>query len=291
MHIAVTGGLGRHGRYVVRELAQHMVRVIDQGSPSDCYPADLRDLDALREGLCDIEVVVHLGGIDRSVATDDASTMQANAMGTWNLFDASLQAGVRRVIYRFSSAVLGLDHSNPHMPPCYLPIDEQHPLRASDPYGLSKSCGEQIAQTFLRRGLEVIIIRPCFIVFPDMADFMAGKAGPVGRADLWPYLRAYLGPDDWARGFAAAAATDYVDCETFFLGAADTFASEPTVTRPETLYRGQLRLNDVALSQRSPRASPIAHAAAHQWFGWTHHELDRERARGRPVSVRRGNAG
>lgn len=105
MQIAVTGGLGRLGRYVVRELAQHAVRVLDIGSAAECHPADLRDLDALRAGLRDIEVVVHLGGIDRSFITDDAQTMQVNAMGTWNLFEASLQVGVRRVIHCSSSSV------------------------------------------------------------------------------------------------------------------------------------------------------------------------------------------
>jgi nucleoside-diphosphate-sugar epimerase len=151
MEIAVTGGLGRLGRYVVRELAQHTVRVLDIGAPAACHPADLRDLDALRAGLRGVEVVVHLGGIDRSVATDDAATMQVNAMGTWNLFEASLQTGVRRVIHCSSSSVLGLDHSNPGMPPNYLPIDEAHPLHPTGAYGLSKLCGERIAEAYSRR--------------------------------------------------------------------------------------------------------------------------------------------
>ena len=79
MLIAVTGGLGRLGRYVVRELARHTVRVLDVGPRTDCHVADLRDLDALRSALRGVEVVVHLGGIDRSVATDDAATMNVNA--------------------------------------------------------------------------------------------------------------------------------------------------------------------------------------------------------------------
>ena len=91
MQIAVTGGLGRLGRYVVRALASHDVRVLDIGAGDECVQADLRDLAALRAALRGSEVVVHLGGIDRSVATDDAETMQVNAMGTWNLFEASLQ--------------------------------------------------------------------------------------------------------------------------------------------------------------------------------------------------------
>ena len=268
MQIAVTGGLGRLGRYVVRELAQHAVRVLDIGAQADCHQADLRDFDALRTGLRDIEVVVHLGGIDRSFMTDDAATMQVNAMGTWNLFEASLQAGVRRVIHCSSSSVLGLDVSNPHMPPCYLPIDEAHPTRPTDTYGLSKLCGERIAEAYSRRSLEVIVIRPCFVAFPEMADFMAGKPGPEGRAEPMPYLRTYVGPEDCARGFAAAVATDYRGFETFFLAAADTFAAEPTVTRLEALYGAAIPLRDAALYQQTPRASPVGNAAARQRLGW-----------------------
>jgi NAD(P)-dependent dehydrogenase (short-subunit alcohol dehydrogenase family) len=194
MDIAVTGGLGRLGRYVVRALERHSVRVLDIGAPTFCRVADLCDLDALREHLRGIEVVVHLGGIDRSVAVDDAATMEVNAMGTWNLFEASLRTGVRRVVHCSSSSVLGLDPSNPEMAPCYLPIDEVHPLRPTDAYGLSKLCGERIAEAYSRRGLEVIVIRPCFVAFPEMADFMAGRPGPQGRTEPMPYLRTFVGP-------------------------------------------------------------------------------------------------
>ena len=269
MQVAVTGGLGRLGQYVVRALAPHTVRVLDIGPAADCVVADLRDLAALRAALRGVEVVVHLGGIDRSVATDDAATMQVNAMGTWNLFEASLQVGVRRVIHCASSSVLGLDHSNPGLPPAYLPIDESHPLRPTDAYGLSKLCGERIAEAYSRRGVEVIVIRPCFVAFPEMADFMAGRSGPEGRNEPLPYLRTYVGPEDCARGFAAAATVAYGGFETFFLAAADAFATEPTVARLEALYGTRIPLRDAALYQRLPCASPISHAAARDRLGWT----------------------
>lgn len=256
MLVAVTGGSGRLGRYVVRALAEHAVRVVD------IEQADLRDIDALRAGLDEAEVVVHLGGIDRSVATDDGMTMQVNALGTWNLFEASRQVGVRRIIHCSSSSVLGLDQSNPQMPPCYLPIDEAHPTRPSDAYGLSKLCGEHVAEAFSRRGLEVIVIRPCFVAFPEMAGFMAGRAGPEGRSEPLPYLRAYVGPEDCARGFAAAVTVDDRGFETFFLASADTFSTEPTVARLESLYGSTIPVNDPALYQRLPGASPISHAMA-----------------------------
>ena len=195
MHIAITGGLGRLGQYVVRAVAAHTPRVLDIGTPADpgenYHHADLRDLPALAAALQGIEVVVHLGAIDRSFATDDAATMQVNAMGTWNLFEASRRAGVRRVVHCSSSSATGLDASNPGMPPRYLPIDEAHPTHPTDAYGLSKLCGERIAEAFSRQGMQVLVIRPCFVAFPEMADFMAGRPRP-GRPRRADALSARL---------------------------------------------------------------------------------------------------
>ena len=275
MRIAVTGGLGRLGHYVVKASAQHTVRVFDIAPGADCQ-ADVRDLDAVRGGLRDIDVVVHLGAIDRSFATDDAATMQVNAMGTWNVFEAARQMGVRRVVQCSSSSVLGLDQSNPTMPPAYLPIDEAHPLRATDAYGLSKVCGERIAEAFSRRGMEVIVIRPCLVAFPEMLDFMAGRSAPEGRLESKPYLCTYVGPEDCARGFVAAAEVDYAGFEVFFLAAGDAFATEPTVQRLEALYGRPIPLHDAALYEHSPCASPISYAAANRRLGWmptTHRTL------------------
>src|SRR5439155_10260884 len=135
----------------------------------------------------------------------------------------------------------GIDQSNPTMPPCYLPIDEAHAPRPTDTYGCSKLCGEQIAASFARRGLEVLVLRPCFIAFPELVGFMAGRHGPPGRDEPMPYLCAYVGPDDCARGFAAAVAlADYAGLETFFLAAVDAFAMQPTVARLEELYGAQI---------------------------------------------------
>jgi UDP-glucose 4-epimerase len=272
MRIAITGGLGRLGQYVVRALVGHAPRVLDVGTPPDppanYHPADLRDISALVAALQGIDVVVHLGGIDRSVATDDAATMHVNVMGTWNLFEAARRARVRRVVHCSSSSVTGLDHTNPGMPPHYLPIDEAHPLRPTDAYALSKLCGERIAEAFSRNGMEVLVIRPCFVAFPDMEDFMAGRPGPEGRVEPVPYLRAYVGPEDCARGFAAAVNVAYQGFEVFFLAAADVFSTEATVPRIEALYGAAIPVRDAVLYERSPHASPISHEAARARLGW-----------------------
>lgn len=147
MNIAVTGGLGRLGRYVVAAFTPlHTVQVIDIGPATSCHQADVRDLPALLAAFRDTDVVVHLGAIDKSVAGDDSTTMQVNAIGTWNVFEAARQAGVRRVVHCSSSSATGVDQTNPTIPPAYLPIDELHPTHPTDAYGLSKLCGERIAE-------------------------------------------------------------------------------------------------------------------------------------------------
>jgi len=274
MRLAVTGASGRLGPYVLRALAGHEIRVLDLAAPAgmevDFRTADLRDFDAVHDGLRGIEVVVHLGGIDRSVAIDDAATMQVNVNGTWNLFEASRRAGVRRVIHCSSNSVTGLDQTNPTMPPCYLPIDEAHPSRPADAYALSKLCGEQVAKSFARRGLEVLVMRPCFIAFPQQIRFMAGGGNPTGRDEPISWLCAYVGPEDCARAFAAAVGlADYAGCETFFLAAADAFSMQPTVGRLEALYGASIPLRDPAMFENFPRASPVSSARAAARLGWT----------------------
>jgi UDP-glucose 4-epimerase len=273
VQIAITGGSGRLGRHVVQALASHRPRVIDLTPPADpsvaFHPADLRDLGALTAALQRIEVVVHLGGIDRSMATDDAATMQVNALGTWNLFEASRLAGIRRVVHCSSSSVTGIDPSNPTMPPHYLPLDEAHEARPTDAYGLSKLCGERIAEAYARRGLQVLVLRPCFVAFPDLMDFMAGRVGPVERAEPMPYLRAYVGPEDCAQAFAAAATLpDYTGYETFFLAADDAFSQQPTVARLEALYGAPIPVREPARYTNVPQASPVSNARARARLGW-----------------------
>lgn len=272
MQIAVTGGSGRLGTYVVDALAQQSVRVLDLTPPADrrieYRQADVLDLDTLLAALEGVEVVMHLGAIDRSVAVDDAATMQVNALGTWNLFEAARRAGVRRVVHASSSSVTGLDASNPTMAPLYLPVDETHPSRPSDAYGISKTCAETIAAAYARRGMQVIVLRPCFVAFPDLLGFMAGETAPEGRDEPQPLLSAYVGPEDCARAFAAAAVCDYGGFETLFLAADDSFAQEPTVPRLEARYNTTIPVREPSLFTSFPRASPISNAQAKARLGW-----------------------
>ena len=275
MLIAVTGGRGRLGRYVVQELERHhWVRVIDR-TPSrwedDTVAIDVLDGTTLTAALSEQEVVIHLAAIDRSVASSPEEVFETNVRGTWNVFQAAASAGVRRVILCSSSSALGLDDTNPDMPPLYLPVDEAHPPRPTGTYGLSKLIGEQIAASFARTGeMEVLILRPDYVAFPEMLPILSGASGgqPDREAEPRPYLRAYVGPEDVARAFRLAAERAYAGIETFHIAAADTFIDEPTLDYLRGLYGGLPPLRKPELYAAVPRASAWDIEHARRALGW-----------------------
>ncbi len=177
MRIAVTGGLGRLGRLVVeRLLPGHDAVAVDRAPADPALPsvqADVRDPAALRAALSGAEVVIHIGGIDRSVAAPDPATLQTNVVGTWNAFAASRDAGARRVVLCSSTAVTGIDQSNPGMPPDYLPIDEDHALRPTDAYSVSKRAAELVAEGFAEQPTV------------DRVEALYGRQVPLRDAKLY----------------------------------------------------------------------------------------------------------
>jgi len=275
MRVAVTGGRGRLGRHVVAEMAKrHEVRVLDRSAPTEAggYPAvDVMDAARLTEVLKGQEVVAHLAAIDRSVPCPDDVLFDINVRGTRNLFDAAESAGVRRVLLCSSSSTLGLDDTNPDMPPLYLPVDEAHPTRASSTYGMSKVIGEQIAGAYARRGkMEVLILRPCYVAFAELIPFLLGIAGPAaGRdAEAPPYLRPYVDPGDVAHAFALAAEHRYTGIETFHICAADSCTDTPTLDHLRRLYGAVPPLRQPELYEKNPRAGVFDISKARTVLGW-----------------------
>jgi nucleoside-diphosphate-sugar epimerase len=191
--------------------------------------------------------------------------------GTWNAFEAAGYAGVRRVVLCSSTSALGLDHTNPNLPPLYLPVDEAHPTRPSSTYGMSKLIGEEVAAAFARRGtLEVLILRPSYVAFPEMLAFMAGATGTQAEreAEPVPLLRSYIGPEDAARAFARAAECDYAGIETLLIAATDTFADEPTLEILRRTYGALPPIRRPDLYERNPRASVLDNSRARRILGW-----------------------
>ena len=175
MEILVTGGSGRIGRYVVKELvgAGHNVTSVD------ILPAEAKNSRFLRVNLTDAgeayqalaaagaEAVVHLGAWANAGVVPDTRTYGDNVQGTFNLFQACADLRIQRVVSASSAQVYGFAKA----PPTYVPVDEVHPLRPTNSYALSKVVGEQAADYFVTRfGMTILSFRFMGVRTPAQLD-------------------------------------------------------------------------------------------------------------------------
>lgn len=113
---------------------------------------DLVDLPFLTEVTTDVDGIVHLGGKVGSEFSFD-EVLQANIIGTHNLFAAARHHGVDRVVYASSHHAVGFWKRDDQ-------IDEAVIPRPDTEYGLSKAFGESVASYFWDKfGVSALVIR------------------------------------------------------------------------------------------------------------------------------------
>ncbi|MFF3390323.1 NAD-dependent epimerase/dehydratase family protein [Streptomyces sp. NPDC002669] len=151
------GGLGTLMRGLLPAYG-HELRLLDarpvEGEPG-AITADLGDRAALREAVRGVDAIVHLAGISLESSFD--RILRANIEGTYNLYEAAREEGVRRVVFASSNHVVG---HTPRPLPGDPPIAVDAPRRPDTFYGLSKSFGEDLAQLYWdRHGMETVSVR------------------------------------------------------------------------------------------------------------------------------------
>lgn len=157
--ILVTGSSGRVGRAVVAALRVRgrMVRGFDlrpSGTGGDEIIGSLEDAARLAEATRGITDILHLGAFMSWAPTDRDLMFAVNVEGTRRLLDAASAAGVRRFVFASSGEVY------PENCPEFLPVTEDHPLRPTSPYGLTKLLGEEMVRFHQRaRSMETVILR------------------------------------------------------------------------------------------------------------------------------------
>lgn len=186
MRILVTGGAGFIGSHLVDALVDgNEVVVLDNFSSGKrenlqhhlnrgavrLMEGDVRDLAAVQAAMRGCAVIFHLAVQCLRVSLFDPRLVhEVNATGTLNLCEAALKNKVSRFVYVSSSEVYGSAVS--------VPMDEEHPLLPTTPYGASKLAGEMYAMTFHRTyGLPVAVVRP-FNTYGPRAHF-EGAYGEV----------------------------------------------------------------------------------------------------------------
>jgi len=237
MRILVTGGSGLVGRYVVEGLAQaHDVEILDLRRPVKSqmpyHAVDLLDHASVNDSVRGFDVVVHLAGIPHPLDDPAQRVFRVNTLGTFNLLEACAANGIRRFIFISSESVLGFTFSTTRMWPAYFPIDEFHPLRPQDPYGLSKFVCEQICSAFSRRtGMQTICLRPPWIWAPEPKEIELYRRliaeYPKWSKNLWAYIHV----DDVSGAVRQCVEkADLPQHDSFFICAPETWVDVDTRT-------------------------------------------------------------
>lgn len=113
--------------------------------------ADLADAAAVDAAVAGCDAIVHLGGI--SVEAPFEAILQANILGTYHLYEAARQHGVKRVVFASSNHVVGFYKQGET-------ITADHPPRPDSFYGLSKAYGEDLSRFYFDRyGIETACVR------------------------------------------------------------------------------------------------------------------------------------
>jgi nucleoside-diphosphate-sugar epimerase len=278
MRIVVTGGLGRAGRLIVRELVSgthgreaHKVLVFDRmphaAERNIRYLAgDVLDLGQVVGALAGYDAVLHLAGVPKNGIVTDEVTVRTNVMGTFNVHEAAALLGIKRIVTLSSEAVLGWTSSSPWMhsvPPEYFPIDEKHPVRPRDAYGASKLAAEAVIRSISDRvELTTVVMRPPHIVVPDeLAALRESKGRTPSKFSLFHYIDVR----DLAEVCRRALERPLSGCHILYVGSGESTVSEPLCT---LLPRLMPAIGDKAAALTEGRAA-VSVEQAKKLFDWT----------------------
>jgi nucleoside-diphosphate-sugar epimerase len=196
MKVLVTGASGRLGKVVSHHLTKHGLEVlgIDQTPNPSHKPSWIGNLcqtGDLFEACAGAEAIVHLAAIQAPNLAPDSVTFSNNVSSTYNVFKVAADLKIRRVVTASSNAVYGFVYARTFPVPDYLPLDEDHPCRPQDPYGLSKQAGEMIAASFaLQTGASAVSLRFVGINFdPTFSIIKERMKDPRSRlSGFWSYV-------------------------------------------------------------------------------------------------------
>ena len=171
--VAVTGPTGEIGRPFVQALerTRDVGRILGMArrpfDPSahgwrktEYRQGDITDREDVDALVADADVVVHLAFI--VLGASDA-TRDINLEGSRNVFEAAVDAGVKRLVYTSSVAAYGFHEDNP------LPLSEDIPARGTEahPYSAQKAELEDVLRQTVDGKVDTYVFRPCIVAGPQ----------------------------------------------------------------------------------------------------------------------------
>ena len=213
--IFFTGGSGKAGKHVIAYLLAQGHRVLNvdlipsENPGVDNLIADITDcgqmfnamssyagFDELEPGtgVPSFDAVVHFAAVPRILINPDNETFRVNAIGTYNVIEAAVKLGIKKIVIASSETVYGVCFSDGETNPHSLPLEENYEVDPMDSYGISKVVNEATAMGFQRRsGFDIYALRIGNVVEPhEYAELFPGyfKNPEVRRRNVFCYIDA-----------------------------------------------------------------------------------------------------
>ncbi|MGV1771653.1 NAD-dependent epimerase/dehydratase family protein [Agrobacterium vitis] len=212
--IIFTGGTGKAGRHAVPHLQAKGYSILNLDlKPLDCpgvntLITDITDSGQVFNALTTHfgfdgydhgappsapDAVVHFAAIPRVMIEPDNSTFSANVVGTYNVIEAAMKLGVRKVIIASSETTYGVCFAEGDKEFHSFPLEEDYDSDPMDSYGLSKVVNEKTARAFaMRYKADIYALRIGNVIEPhDYANFPGYLDNPMSRKrNAWSYIDA-----------------------------------------------------------------------------------------------------
>lgn len=283
MRILFTGGSGKAGRHACAYLRDQGHRVVNFDRVPlgmdgvDDRLGDMTDLGQVYDvmnsyagfdelvpgtGVPSFDAVVHFAAVPRILVTGDAECYRTNTLGTYNVIDAALKMGVRKIIFASSETTYGMCFADGERKPEYLPIDEEHPVIPEDSYAMSKVCNEVTARSFQRRsGADIYGLRINNVIEPHeyVENFPAYMTDPDLRLRN---IFAYIDARDLGHMVQCCLDTDGLGFEMFNVSNDDHSVALDTDELVARYYQ------DVPVADMGPRETFYSNAKAKRMVGF-----------------------
>ena len=212
--IIFTGGTGKAGRHAVPYLLAKGYSILNV----DLKPLDLPSVNTLITDLTDSgqtfnaltthfgfdgfdkgkppsapDAIVHFAAIPRVMIEPDNKTFFANVMSTYNVIEAAMKLGVRKVIFASSETTYGVCFAEGDKDYHAFPLEEDYDSDPMDSYGLSKVINEKTGRAFAARySADIYALRIGNVIEPHeygaFAEYV--KNPPMRKRNAWSYIDA-----------------------------------------------------------------------------------------------------